>query len=98
MSHMWLGYFKSTFCFKNSLDEPVIKNDPENDLEKKTKMNLGRKWPYFKNWKNENFKVGQNAETEKLACKKLEECLSKPVLFSAEFSNSRSDWLSNPAF
>ena len=37
MSHMWLGYFKSTFCFKSSLDDPVIKNDPENDLEKKLK-------------------------------------------------------------
>ena len=33
------------------------------------------------------FQVGQNAETEKLAFKKLEECLSKPVLFSGRISN-----------
>ena len=33
------------------------------------------------------FQVGQNAETEKLAFKKLEECISKPVLFSGGISN-----------
>ena len=33
------------------------------------------------------FQVGQNAETEKLAFKKLEECVSKPVLFSGGVLN-----------